>query len=342
MKTLISLLCTAAISATAVAQQMPEPNPPTEVRTARTLQPLTSHITLTTTAPTKEWLLHKTLNGSHPSNREQRMMWLMNKARRNPRAEGLFLANIKAANVRSAIDYFNVDLAKLKTEFDTYSAKPPAAFDRRLYNAALAHSNDLIARNSQDHDNQFERVNNAGFSYSTIRGNVFSYAKDPLYAHAGFNIDWGFEADGMQTGRGHRSAIMSQGDGAVLTNVGIAMVADNNPDTDVGPWVVTGNYANALTSAANHFNRFIVGTVWKDKNKNGMYDVGEGLADVKVKPNIGTYWATTAKSGGYALPATATGVYTVTFSGGGLGTVQKQLSVTVNTDSVLLDVKLLP
>ena len=81
-----------------------------------------------------------------------------------------------------------------------------------------------------------------------MRGNVFSYADIALYAHAGFNVDWGGnDGTGMQTGRGHRMAIMSiDGD---YTNVGLAAVPESErPPPQVGPLVVTGNYAYAATS----------------------------------------------------------------------------------------------
>ena len=47
----------------------------------------------TLTAQTTEWVFHKTADGSHPDGNEQQMVWLMNRARANPAAEGAFLAN---------------------------------------------------------------------------------------------------------------------------------------------------------------------------------------------------------------------------------------------------------
>jgi len=141
---------------------------------------------------------------------------------------------------------------------------PPAAFDRRLYEAARVHSVDLISRDAQDHNNQFDRIDDANFSWLSLGGIVFSYARSGLHAHAAFNIDWGFGDDGMQTGRGHRVALMS--DGKEYTNVGIASIYDADPDNSVGPYVTTGNYAKANSSSADHFNVFIVGTVWTDSN----------------------------------------------------------------------------
>lgn len=140
----------------------------------------------------------------------------------------------------------------------------------------------------------------------------------------------------MQADRGHRKAIMSMSGN--YTNVGYAVVLEANPATDVGPQVITGNFCSANTAAANHFNRFIVGTVWEDTNSNEQYDPGEGLAGVTVMPDKGAYYAVTANSGGYAIPITAAETYTVTFSGGELIGVYPR-SVVVAGNSVLLDLE---
>jgi len=320
-------------------------NPQVEVVKAPALNPVhvegsssspVSKVIEQTAVPTTEWTLHKTADGVHPDGNEQEMIWFMNDARANPAAEGVWLATSNESDIANGRNYFNVDVGLLQSEFSGYAAKPPAAFDLRLYNAAKAHSEYLISSNDQDHDGQFQRITDAGFSYTSGRGNVFSYAYSALYAHAAFNIDWGTDnppdGDGMQDGRGHRMAIMSV-DGA-YTNVGIAMVADNDPNNDVGPLVTTGNYVGANTGQSDHFNRFIVGTVWEDLNENGRYDAGEGRGGVTVMPDSGTYYAVTGDSGGYAIPVNA-GSYQVSFSGSGMMTGHH--SVTVGADSALLD-----
>ena len=55
---------------------------------------------------------------------------------------------------------------------------------------------------------------------------------------------------------------------------------------------------------ANHYNQFIVGTVWNDIDWDGMYDPNEGIGGVTVTPDSGTYYAITSNSGGYAIPVT--------------------------------------
>ena len=310
----------------------PEPEPPFDQRPAT--QAAVRSLAFTTAAASVEWTLHRSDDLQHPNGEEQEMLWLVNRARQNPAAEGVWLATEANAEVASDRSSFGVDLAKLQAEFAALDAKPPAAFDARLYAAAKAHSDDLVARDAQDHNNQFDRIDTAGFNYTSARGNVFSFASSSLNGHAAFNIDWGNTVDGMQVGRGHRKAIMSvDGD---YTNTGIAVVADNNPATSVGPRVITQNFARANTNGSDHYNRFIVGTVWKDTNDNDRYDAGEGFAGVRVEPDGGTYHAVTSAGGGYAIPVESAGSYQVTFSGGGISAAVTR-GVTVAADSVLLD-----
>ena len=197
--------------------------------------------------------------------------------------------------------------------------------------AASNHSAYLISIDGQNHSNQFTRVTDAGFHYTSARGSVYSYSEDALYGHAGFNVDWGGDdGTGMQTGRGHREGLMG-----TYSCVGIACLPETNGATTVGPMVITINYCNASPSYTNHYNRFIVGTVWNDLNTNSLYESGEGLGLVTVTPDTGTYYAVTGDAGGYAIPVNA-GTYQVTFSGGALpSNIVK--SVTVGATNVLLD-----
>ncbi len=259
---------------------------------------------------------------------------MLNRARQNPAAEGEFLANIDDPLVRSRITGFGVDVELLRDEFDATAVQPPAAFDVRLYEAASAHSLDMIAKDVQTHTGQQDRVAAAGFESRQHRGNAYAYAESPLEGHAAFNIDWGgSDGTGMQYNRPHRMAIMRI-DGA-FANVGIAAVPDENRWTQVGPWVVTANFEDADESFPDHHNRFLVGTVWTDLNGNGAYDSGEGHAGVTVTPSAGLYFAVTAAGGGYAIPVLAAGDLDVTFLG--LTVPARTKSVSVHETSVRVD-----
>ena len=331
----------------------PEPYPPAidyevEVQQA----PATE---LRAVSPSIEWKYHKTADGRHPNDKEQQLVWLMNRARSNPAVEGVWLASIydryypfiddcsRVADdiglcyIAGALDVWGVDLNLLQDDFAGYDAKPPAAFDVRLYRAARNHSEYLISIDDQSHAGQFDRIDDQNFFYSRARGNVYSYALKADYGHAAFNVDWGPDGgngSGMQSPPGHRLAIMSI-DGK-YTNVGYAVLSQPDLSLQVGPLVITGNYCQADTLNANHYNRFLVGTVWSDKDGDDYYDPGEGIGGVTVKPDQGLYFAVTSNSGGYAVPITGSGIYEVTFSGSALSEDVVR-SVRVVSESVLLD-----
>jgi hypothetical protein len=294
-----------------------------------------------------EWVCHQTADGLHPDGVEQALVWLMNRARQDPSAEADFLAGLDDPVVRQAVDdVYQVDLDLMQDEFDAIAPKPPAAFDRRLYTAALGHANLMI---SEDQDNppcgtsglppcQLERVAPAGFFFVAggLRGNSFGFADGPILAHAAWNIDWAFSSDGMFPGRVHRLGVMSEpGDGTtqVLTNVGIAAVEATGGN--LGPLVVVADYANANNAVGDHYDRFLVGTVWEDLDHDGLYDPGEGKPGVGVTTDTAAWTATTSLGGGYAIPILDPGPVEVTFSGGGVATFTT--TAQVGTESVLVD-----
>lgn len=281
-----------------------------------------------------EWTFHKSADGAHPDGREQQYLWLMNRARQDPAAEGRFLASIDDPLIQSRLSGFQVNLHLLRAEFAALPPMPPAAFDVRLHAAALAHSHDMIARDRQDHLGQSQRILETGFRTLQQRGNAYAFSESALEGHAAFNVDWGAGGPpGMQPERPHRQAIMSLG--GAFTNVGVAVVPDLERRNQVGPFVVTGNYAQADEVFADHYNRFVVGTVWRDLDGNGRYDDGEGIEGVTVVPSHGPYYAVTAAGGGYAIPALAPGTIQVDFAGGGVPPHSR--SVTVGPTSVLVD-----
>jgi len=241
-----------------------------------------------------------------------------------------------------------VDLDLMQDEFDVLTPQPPAAFDRRLYNAALAHANLMISANKLDPDCggmgeppcQLSRVGPAGFFFraSGLRGNSLGFAPSAAIGHAAWNIDWGplpNDPPGMQPGRPHRNGVMDTPDIIAtlpMTNAGIAVVPTAG---DLGPLVAVANYANANTAIGEHQNRFLVGTVWEDLDGDTFYDPGEGKPGVVVSTDTANWFAVTASGGGYAIPLLDPGPLQVTFSGGGLST--RVVDVTVGATSVLVD-----
>lgn len=283
-----------------------------------------------------EWTQHRTNDGVHPNANEQQLMWLMNRARANPSREGEWLASSTHVDLAFPRDYFRVNLSQLRGAFNGIAARPPAAFDARLYRAALSHAQDMVRRDAQDHAGQIERVKDEGYRYSRYRGNVFSYATSALNAHAAFNIDWGPGPYGMQDPAGHRFGLMAID--SQYPSVGMSMIRESNTATEVGEYVVVQNFGQALNSAVadgDHFNEYVVGTVWVDNNDNNQYDPGEGVEGVVVTPSVGDYYAVTSRGGGYAFPITDRGSAKISFSGGGIATYSRTINLA--NKSVLVD-----
>jgi hypothetical protein len=221
-----------------------------------------------TAAPDTEWLIHKTEDGSHPNANEQQMFWLMNRARTNPIEEGKWLAGdilSLPANVTGEFAARGISKQLVRDEFKVIPPKPPSAFNRLLYEASKGHSEFMIAEDRQTHDGQLQLVTDSGFAKNGGAVSVFWRARDGVHGHAVLNIDWGFDGgdgSGLQPGRGHRASIHSSNGN--WTNAGLAIVEDNNTGNQAGPLVTSIAYYQAQSFATDHYNRFVVGTIWTD------------------------------------------------------------------------------
>jgi len=251
-----------------------------------------------------------------PTAQEQYILELINRARANPREEGVRLIMTNDAGVRGAFNYFNIDTALVRAQFASYPSRPPLAFNAKLIAAARRHTADMLLNDFQGHvgtdGSAFDqRIREAGYtSYTALGENVAGYALNLWYGHVGFNVDWG------NPDLGHRHNIMNFGDAdQIFTEfgVGVHVMQTNPPQGKVGPVIITEEFAR------NSDGPFLLGVVYNDVNTNGFYDVGEGLSGVRVMPSSGTYYAYTSTSGGYAIPVKSAGSsFTVTFSQGPL------------------------
>ena len=278
---------------------------------------------------------------SAPSALEQEFLELVNRARMNPAGEfdALILdastGTGVTANITNAISYFNVDLGVLNRQFSTLSAAAPLAWNGNLSDSATGHSDLMIQYDLQSHNlpgepSLWDRIVMAGYSNGrTVGENVYAYSQSPVDGHAAFFIDWGAGPDGIQSPAGHRDNIMSTS----YTEIGIAVVAENDSTTGVGPQVVTQHFGNRA-----NYSQQLVGVVIDDGDGDAFYDAGEGLGGVKVTATAsdGTTKATTTwASGGYQM-ALGAGTYTVTFSGGALSS-SVTTTVTVGSVNAKLD-----
>lgn len=251
-----------------------------------------------------------------PTPEEQLYVEYINRARANPQAEALLLANSTDPDVADQRDRaWQVDLNQLLSQFSIYSPAQPLAISPALTRAARRHTADMLANVFQGHDgtdgsNPATRVNAEGYAWMNIGENVFSTARSVFQGHAGFEIDWGPGQFGMQTPPGHRNTIHN---GAFReVGVGVIFGSGQSGEREVGPQLVTQEFGTAQGSTP-----FITGVAYFDVNGNNFYDVGEGIGGLTVKINGVATEGVTALSGGYAVPVPGNGSYTVTFSGQG-------------------------
>lgn len=274
-----------------------------------------------------------------PTAFEQELLEYINRARADPLAEfDALIADAASetavsADITLAIRYFGVDLDLLRSQLAAFDPVAPLAWNGLLAGAAQDHSALMIAQDTQAHQLGGEaslgaRILASGYSFTRAGENIFAYAENALYAHAGFYIDWGYGAGGMQDPAGHRVTILN----GAYTEIGIAALADSSSATSVGPWVVTQDFGTRADYAPQ-----LLGVVFADADGDFVYDAGEGMGGVTVTITgaTGTFTTTTWAAGGYQV-ALDPGSYTVVFSGGGLGGVVRR-SVTIGTQNEKLD-----
>ena len=250
-----------------------------------------------------------------PSNDEQYLMQLLNRARQDPVGEGQRLeAWLNLPAQASLVSQYSIDPAQIASQFAAIPATPPLAFNADLIAAARAHSTDLApldgdSPDGNDHDGTdgstpSSRVLASGFpsTYDFGAENYMPGAPSDYYTHAAFLIDWGVPS------LGHRINAMSINvtDGVNLIGIG---VASKPVSVSTGfPLVTTEDFASPGWSIAGttltdaDTPAMLTGVVYYDANGNGQYDPGEGVAGVTVSMNGGAYYAVTSASGGYAFP----------------------------------------
>jgi hypothetical protein len=288
--------------------------------------------------PIQQWPQSSGSSGSHPkplgvtpysigqpTDEEQLYLEYLNRMRAGSTAEGQRLANTTDPNVLSEYAGFMVDLGLMQAEFATNPPAAPLAMNSQLMAAARWHSGDMFTNQYQGHFqtngstvlNPGDRIAAIGYKASTWGENVFSHAESVFYGHAGFAVDWGPGGQGgMQSPPGHRNNMLSP----LFREVGMGVVDGMNGS--VGPQLITQDLATQTASPA-----FITGVVYFDLNGNHFYDPGEGIGGVTVNTPGSTYFAVTADSGGYAIPVSANGSYSLTFSAAGL---TNQTTITIS------------
>ncbi|MCD6048635.1 MAG: SCP-like extracellular [Verrucomicrobia bacterium] len=295
--------------------QAPEPNPP-RITNTNAFSPAKVGLSA---GPTLYSI-------GQPTDDEQLYLELINRARANPPAEGIWLSQLTDLGVLNAVDFFDVNLPVMVAEFSIIPPAQPLAFNSAIIAAARLHSAVMFTNQVQEHQvtsvgepDLGQRLLNQGYTLGAAGENIFSYSENTLYGHAGFQIDWGNDADGMQTGRGHRVNIHR----ADFREIGVGIYEGVNGP--VGPQLVTQDFARSQADLP-----LLSGVVYHDLNSNVFYDLGEGLGGVSVQVTGAQFYAITATSGGYTIPLPGNGNYTVTFTAANGGTFTTNVTVAAN------------
>jgi hypothetical protein len=232
-----------------------------------------------------------------PSGPEQAHLEAINLARRDPNAEAARLGIALQEGVPPG------DISGNPSQ--------PLTSNAKLLAAARKHSNDMLERNYFAHQNPDglwpdDRVTAEGYVWRGVGENIaFSASTGPLveidtilFLHDLLFIDEGYPD------RGHRVNIL-KGD---FREVGVGAA--------FGPFLSQGtNWPNAYMITTNFGTDrvdtpFVLGVVYDDRNGDGFYTSGEGLAGVVIRLVGAGLQTTTASAGGYGIPIGA-GNYTV-------------------------------
>ncbi len=253
------------------------------------------------------------------SGAEQELVELVNRARRDPLAEG---------------NRYGLNLSGIP-------ATPPLAPSALLAKAALDHNDDMaknhyFAHVSPSGVDPAAQIAAAGYVALGSGQNISVDGVgpiDPKAHHRRFVIDAGVNPPV------HRYNILSvdpSGNGAASWREFGSSYVSNQVGLVGADWdqYVTENFGRAKTDKP-----FVTGVAFDDSNNSGEYDAGEGSATVSVtlRAADGTSVVTkTRAAGGFAFQVNDPGTYTVEFQGGPFVS-PTSVSIKVGADNVKVD-----
>lgn len=305
-----------------------------------------------------------------PTNDEQYMLELINRARANPQAEAQRLMALVENDPLIRDVTRGWDLGGFIQRLNATPAEPPLAFNTRLIAAARNQNTVILAANDQQHSpagyltdpsvataGDGQAYFPTGQAYWATGENVYAFSGNVNGASLRQYVDYleaGLEIDWSNPDYGHLQNIIAPGPSQAtagerpFSQIGIGLLTNAYPTVpppataanpanqglNVGPVIVTQEFGWRSTD-----NAFLTGVVYKDSDKDGFYTPGEGLANTVIQAvgqhGEGVFQARAWDSGGYSL-ALPPGDYTVTASGPNLP-YQKSTTVHIGVDNVSWD-----
>jgi Ca2+-binding RTX toxin-like protein len=234
-----------------------------------------------------------------PSDLEQLILELINRARWEPEAEaGRLGIGLNDGLGGGAIGS---------------GPKQPLAFDSDLIDAARAHSDWMLATDSFSHigaggSSAGDRMEDAGYDFS----GSWSWGENIAWSGTTGSLNRAATAarlhDNLFRSPGHRENLMENG----FREIGLG--------EREGQFTADGTTYNALMLtekfARSGSAHFLTGVVHSDGDGDGFYDPGDGQGGVSV--SVGGAGGSTWESGGYSVAIPGSGGIEVSFSGGGL------------------------
>jgi len=243
-----------------------------------------------------------------PTDDEQYMLELVNRARSDPGAEAARLG---------------VSLGSIPA-----TPKQPLAFDADLIEAARLHSvwmldADVFSHTGAGGSSAGQRMAAAGYDFtgSWTWGENIAYRSGTATASTVESLH-----DALFRSSGHRANILNPN----FREAGMGI--EDGGFRGFTATMATQDFAKSGTEA------FLTGVAFGDRDGDRFYDPGEGWGAVRVeaKASGGATWTTTTwDSGGFTLALPAGG-YSVSFSGGGLAAPVTK-PITVGSANVKLD-----
>lgn len=230
---------------------------------------------------------------NEPTAEETYILELINRCRSEPSKNARRMINLPKQLTKK----LNFDL--FLSEMDALKPQPPIVFNLKLIQAARNHCNYALINNIQSHyettgkkgftgKKPTDRIDHVGETYTSAAENIGLLAVKPYYSpwfnHMAFVIDWNpASPNGMQPRRGHRRNIMTPH----FNQVGVGLIFQSGSVCETHKFIGNGK-------------RYAGGVIYKDKNKNHFYDIGEAFVDIEIsydQKNIKP-WA----SGAFTIP----------------------------------------
>jgi hypothetical protein len=264
-----------------------------------------------------------------PTDYEQYILELINRARANPTAEVTRLSGQTWGDPPGSGTNFEApDAPELNEGMPTIPitsvAKQPLAFNLDLIQAARAYSNTLLSNNSNlDHtfpnDTTSPSSRDQAAGYNGTAGENLAITESsatlPISTTVAESLHDQLFIDGGTLGRGHRDNIMDSTSGYQEIGIGLASSSTYQaPSPFPNAVLVTEDFGVPAVSTA-----ILTGVVFTDLQGRNFYAPGEGMGNVTITATPsggggGAQTTTTWSSGGYSLPLAA-GTYVITATG---------------------------